>query len=312
MFKFKFSYLKFKNIILLSICILIVSCTKENNNNATPTEPDVSEEPPSTPVGLRVGQAGGTYLIIYWSVTSHREIGFVIERKTDETSFREIGRRLHPNYSDYDLIPSTIYYYRVRAYNDYGVSDWSDTLSASTLDWIDWDETFYNIADTWVREGLETPKGDDDVLNVRTSDGDFYHEAECYILFDYEAIIQSLPNYAIIDSCKLMVTCQESGGEIYVQVGGLNVDWSEARTVWTNKPSYYGIFEDWSREPIRQGNTYMFNISTHLREYSEGIISNHGIGIKSMSLSDGSCWFVSKESDYNRSYRPRLKVYYRW
>ena len=64
-----------------------------------------------------------------WTDYSDNEQGFAIERKDEwEPSFREIDR-VGPDetyYEDSDVYGDTIYYYRVRAYNQAGYSPYSD------------------------------------------------------------------------------------------------------------------------------------------------------------------------------------------
>jgi fibronectin type III domain protein len=70
-----------------------------------------------------------------WTDASDNETGFKIERSTDGTTFAEIGTvgANVATYSDTGLAESTIYYYRVRAVNTGGDSDYSNTAGTTTL-----------------------------------------------------------------------------------------------------------------------------------------------------------------------------------
>jgi alpha-tubulin suppressor-like RCC1 family protein len=63
--------------------------------------------------------------------SSYLETGFQIERatniSTNWTTTFTVGANI-ANYSDTDVTPGNTYYYRVRAFNDYFYSDWSDTV----------------------------------------------------------------------------------------------------------------------------------------------------------------------------------------
>ena len=64
-----------------------------------------------------------------WKDNSSNEDGFCIERSTDGTHFSELTRT-PPNttsFVDNSAEPGTKYYYRVRAYNNYGLSGYSNT-----------------------------------------------------------------------------------------------------------------------------------------------------------------------------------------
>jgi hypothetical protein len=70
-----------------------------------------------------------------WSDNSTDETGFKIERSTDGTTFAEVasvGANV-TTYSDTGLTESTTYYYRVRAHNTGGDSDYSNTASTTTI-----------------------------------------------------------------------------------------------------------------------------------------------------------------------------------
>ena len=69
-----------------------------------------------------------------WTDNSHDELGFKIERKKEEEVFTQIDTTSADvtSYSDTGLSASTTYYYRVRAYDDAGNSDYSDEASATT------------------------------------------------------------------------------------------------------------------------------------------------------------------------------------
>jgi predicted phage tail protein len=71
-----------------------------------------------------------------WTDNSSNETGFKLERSQDGVTFAEIAT-LGSNattFSDVAVSAKSTYYYRVRAYNSYGVSAYSNTLSVTTPD----------------------------------------------------------------------------------------------------------------------------------------------------------------------------------
>lgn len=111
---------------------------------------------PARPTYLTVSNVTMTSITINWSDNSYNELGFIIARKkpgdiafeyidtvqTDILTYQEVG-----------LNPDNIYFYKVCAFNDYGVSDFSNTVSATT-------------------------KANTSVSNTKVSDADGYYLAD--------------------------------------------------------------------------------------------------------------------------------------
>jgi PKD repeat protein len=90
--------------------------------------------PPAAPSDLDAVAASSSQIDLTWTDNSEDEDGFRIERSLDGSSFGEI-ETVDANvtsFSDTDLAASTTYWYRVRAYNVAGNSDYSNTASATT------------------------------------------------------------------------------------------------------------------------------------------------------------------------------------
>ncbi|MCD6442858.1 MAG: fibronectin type III domain-containing protein [Thermotogae bacterium] len=71
-----------------------------------------------------------------WNYGSDEHEGFEIQRRTNDTDFVRIailGKDVK-HYEDVDLKPSTRYYYRMRAFNGDGYSEWSVVVTTVTLE----------------------------------------------------------------------------------------------------------------------------------------------------------------------------------
>ncbi len=76
------------------------------------------------------GRTGSSRVYLSWQDNSPDETGFEIERSTSpESGFTQIANVPGPTHVDAGLTPSTLFYYRVRAVNDGGASDYSNVAS---------------------------------------------------------------------------------------------------------------------------------------------------------------------------------------
>jgi len=91
---------------------------------------------PAKPADLSAKSVWDTRIDLAWSDTSFNSTGVEIERKTGtDGSYEFIGKGSSNNgiYQDFGLTANTPYYYRIRAYNDQGVSSYSDEATATTF-----------------------------------------------------------------------------------------------------------------------------------------------------------------------------------
>ena len=90
---------------------------------------------PLAPTNLRAETVSEVGINLTWTDRSDDETGFKIERRVSEGRYTQIATVSAnvTSYADRGLDPDTSYIYRVRAYNDYGNSDYSVPAVATTL-----------------------------------------------------------------------------------------------------------------------------------------------------------------------------------
>jgi len=100
------------------------------------TEPPNPPDPPAAPSGLSATALSGSAITLTWQDNANNETGFNIERSVDGGSNFDYLTTVGANetsFSDTGLEPVTTYWYRVNAENTGGLSSWSGTASATTL-----------------------------------------------------------------------------------------------------------------------------------------------------------------------------------
>ncbi|MDQ3021505.1 MAG: T9SS type A sorting domain-containing protein [Bacteroidota bacterium] len=88
---------------------------------------------PRAPSNLRVINTTPVSITIMWNDNSDNESGFIIaRRRQDELLFRYIDTVLFDvlTYQEVGLTPDNVYFYKVCAYNTFGLSDFTNTVSA--------------------------------------------------------------------------------------------------------------------------------------------------------------------------------------
>jgi N-acetylneuraminic acid mutarotase len=101
---------------------------------ATPSFTALAVSLPSAPSNFSATKYSNSAIALKWTDNSSVESGFKIERKINGswTQIATVGSNV-TSYNDTGLAPSTLYIYRVRAYNAAGNSAYSNTDDSTTL-----------------------------------------------------------------------------------------------------------------------------------------------------------------------------------
>ena len=94
-----------------------------------------SDSPDGDPSGLNANAASSSQINLDWTDGTSNETGFTVERSPDgDAPWVEIADLPagSESYSNAGLDAETTYFYRVRAYNNFGVSGYTDNASATT------------------------------------------------------------------------------------------------------------------------------------------------------------------------------------
>lgn len=88
----------------------------------------------AAPSSLAVSTISNSSTNLSWTNNATNELGIKIERSEDGTNFTEIGGvpAGTTSFTDVGLVDGTVYYYRVRAYNHYEKSQYSNTDNTTT------------------------------------------------------------------------------------------------------------------------------------------------------------------------------------
>ncbi len=117
------------------VCAFAGSLRSDYSNIAYATAIIDTNNIPRAPSDLIISDTATTSLTINWQDNSTNELGFIIARRTqDEVTFRYIDTVATDilTYQEVGLTPDVLYFYKVCSYNDFGLSDFTNTVSAVT------------------------------------------------------------------------------------------------------------------------------------------------------------------------------------
>jgi len=90
---------------------------------------------PNAPTNLFGEAISKSEITLSWKDNSDNEDGFILERKEEGGTYSPITtiQKDTNKYSDKNLLPDKVYYYRIKSFNSYGESDYSNEVKVKTL-----------------------------------------------------------------------------------------------------------------------------------------------------------------------------------
>ncbi|BAV09995.1 gliding motility-associated C-terminal domain-containing protein [Filimonas lacunae] len=182
-------------------------------------------ELPLTPQALTAAVTSDTSVLLTWEDKSDIETGYTIERSTNGTSFTLIAT-VDANvvsYEDTTLTMATQYWYRVRAFNAKGTSNYTDVVdvitsgsnTAPTLDAISDIETCNTSVQTITIKGITAGEeaGQTVSLGVVSDNSNVFAALSISNVVNGEATITYQVN-GVADTAVVTVTATDNGGTL--------------------------------------------------------------------------------------------------
>ncbi|SLM29521.1 exported hypothetical protein [Desulfamplus magnetovallimortis] len=262
-------------------------------------------EAPSVPEILSIEAISATQIDLSWSASTDniRVAGYRIYRDGNLITAVSSG---YTEYQDTDLEPSTLYTYRVSAFDSSGnESGLSDSASATTLETSQ--ETF-----TIKLEGIDAI--DDAFLLSRCPDTNF--GTTKYTSGPYDFIIKfNLPSEIlfknIIEAKAYFYVYSQSGyaEDQYLNFYKVNSDWAENTVTWNNSVNNYDSSATVAQVLHPSGSpSHEYyppaDITEQVQRWADGIDENYGLRLKN----EGQTFIHLKASEY--SVGPYIEITY--
>ncbi|MEW6557303.1 MAG: DNRLRE domain-containing protein [Elusimicrobiota bacterium] len=198
------------------------------------------------------------------------------------------------------------YYYRVKATNAYGDSEWSNsqyiTVAKSpttTTIYINADTDSTPFGDTWVNEDSKDTNYYSQVLmNVAfASSADVWYSG--YLGIDLSGYI---PTGSTINSATLYLYCLQTctGGTAQVKIRQCQNDWDVNTITWNNRPTSF--LRTLDTQPVSSTGWQYFSITQAVADWVANPSSNYGLNVSLDNDVAGYLKFYTSDNGVNSPY----------
>lgn len=293
---------------LVSISFL-TACTQENVRDqqplgSAPTAPAFSQITPITNEPQR-----GMYLTIFDN--SDDEEGFEIQRESLGGRFTTIVT-LAPNTSSYDywgLERSTVYTYRIRAFNQFGESDWSEKSQVSQ-----------DLLTTAITPLIKTTTD----VHVSESNSETNFSGSKYVtVAGYQNnhenallyfTLPNLPSYSEGLKSATLILCEAGGGNttypgsITIYASAVIDPWIESSVTWNTRPGSFLYASTFGSHNPNNEPCIQINVLDIVSDWYSGERINNGFNL--YSGSESYCSYYSIEGYAEAPARLEIKYYW--
>lgn len=175
--------------------------------------PDIGDSPPAAPSNLTAAGSGSD-VVLNWADNSDNDLGFLVEKRSPGGSWVEIGCPTPDVTSFSDRISAFgTYYYRVRAFNNYGTSDYSNEVSAVVES--------LTVTGTTITLQINYPymTVNDSTMEIDPGRGTVPVIFEDRTLLPIRAIVEALGGTISWDETSRKVTIEDNGTTIELWIG---------------------------------------------------------------------------------------------
>ena len=278
-----------------------------------------SDSPPNVP-SMLTAQVSGLSVLLNWTDNSNNETAFIIERRINNANYIELAELImdSDNYLDENLVQGNQYSYRVKAKNEMGQSDYSNTISVTIT-------VSTEPVTIFLKHNVDGYAGfKDTYLDMENPDNAYGETQYKYVQNDPKvnyAVSFEIPEYIkgkSIQSATLKFYCWSVSKwteNSYLDLYLLIQEWDENSANWNHRNSE----QEWQvpggtaatdiidRVLIPSSSFYpIFDITSILQEWADDQTENFGLLLKN----DSSVITGIKGSEYSEYGRPLLEITY--